>query len=152
VDDLPILRERIGALTSIHPEMQVCGQARVISTVLKLVDEPVPDVVAADNSLQNESGLDFVRRDTSKRCDSCHAIAAIRQILHGKKYLSDELKGRLRHPNARTKAGVDVEFRSSREFEDFRRIGAGITMLEWPRVCTSASRPLTRIARTSNEN
>lgn len=61
VDDHPVVRQGMKSLIDRTPDLTVCGEARTIYDSLKLIEQLKPDVVAADISLGDESGLDLIK-------------------------------------------------------------------------------------------
>lgn len=161
VDDHPIVREGLAALLSNYPEFRVCGEAGDIATALTFVDASSPDVAIVDISLQDENGLDLIRRIKSrnqnvrilvasmydeslyaeralaagamgyinKQVAGRNIVSAIRQILDGRIYLSDQMTSRLlthaagRQPSACARPDSVL---TNREIEVFRLIGNGL--------------------------
>lgn len=62
VDDHPVVREGLAALISADSALTVCCNAEDVPTALAMASEHNPDVAIVDISLQNENGLDLVRR------------------------------------------------------------------------------------------
>lgn len=62
VDDHPVVREGLAALISADSTLTVCCSAGDISTAIEMANEHNPDVAIVDISLQNENGLDLIRR------------------------------------------------------------------------------------------
>lgn len=65
VDDHPVVREGLAALISVDSTLKVCCNAGDITTAIEMANEHHPDVAIVDISLQNENGLDLVRRLSS---------------------------------------------------------------------------------------
>jgi DNA-binding NarL/FixJ family response regulator len=161
VDDHPIVREGLAALLSNYPEFHVCGEAGDIATALTFVGADSPDVAIVDISLQDENGLDLIRRikarnphvrmlvasmyDESlyaeralaagamgyinKQVAGRNIVSAIRQILDGRVYLSEQMTARLltraAGRQAPDRARADALL-TNRELEVFRLIGNGL--------------------------
>ena len=62
VDDHPIVREGLTALLSAQPDFTVCGEAENIAEAMQGFDQSEPDIAVVDISLQDENGLELIRR------------------------------------------------------------------------------------------
>lgn len=61
VDDHPVVRQGLKLLLSQESDMAVCAEAGSAREALRQVQEAAPDVVVADISLRDESGLELVK-------------------------------------------------------------------------------------------
>lgn len=61
VDDHPIVREGITAVINREPDLEVCGQAGGLAEAMRMHRELRPDLVVADVTLSDGSGLDLVK-------------------------------------------------------------------------------------------
>lgn len=61
VDDHPIVRQGIIQIISQEPDFTVCGEAESASAALQAIAALKPDVVLADLSLKESSGLELVK-------------------------------------------------------------------------------------------
>lgn len=60
VDDHPIVREGLGMYINREAGLTVCGEADNVNSALALIDRLRPDIVIADLSLGDRSGLDLI--------------------------------------------------------------------------------------------
>jgi DNA-binding NarL/FixJ family response regulator len=67
VDDHPIVRQGLALLINREPDLKVCGEAEGLSQAMKRLHECDPDVVIADISLENGSGLELIKELQSIR-------------------------------------------------------------------------------------
>lgn len=165
VDDHPIIREGFAALIAGHPDLTVCAEVGDIASALESVDHNRPDIAVIDIALNQENGLELIRKILkkdasirilvvsmhdenmygervlavgamgylSKLAASRNIVDAIRRVLKGKIYLSEELSERLL--DRRMKGGkpaplVGVMSLTDRELEVFTLIGNGLTTSE----------------------
>jgi DNA-binding NarL/FixJ family response regulator len=61
LDDHPLMREGLTARISREPDLEVCGEAESAHAALTAVGELHPDLVLADITLPDKSGLDFIK-------------------------------------------------------------------------------------------
>lgn len=61
VDDHPIVRQGLARLLSHEADLEVCGEAGDVASAIQAVNELRPDVVVADLSLQEGSGIDLIK-------------------------------------------------------------------------------------------
>jgi len=61
VDDHPLVREWLGHLLRLEPDMEVCGEADTPSAALSAMALQRPEVAIVDLSLQHGSGLDLIK-------------------------------------------------------------------------------------------
>lgn len=62
VDDHPSVREGLALRISLHPDLQVCGEAESEEQTIDLVKQLKPDLVLVDISLKSGHGLDLIKR------------------------------------------------------------------------------------------
>jgi DNA-binding NarL/FixJ family response regulator len=60
-DDHKVVREGLKKIFSMNDEFQVIGEAASIAELQKLLEEKNPDLITLDISLQDRSGLDYVK-------------------------------------------------------------------------------------------
>jgi DNA-binding NarL/FixJ family response regulator len=61
IDDHPIVRQGLKMMIEGEPDLTVCGEASGMSQAMQLFFETEPDVVIADISLENGSGIELVK-------------------------------------------------------------------------------------------
>jgi len=61
IDDHPIVRQGLKMMIEDEPDLTVCGEANGMSQAMQLYFETEPDVVIADISLENGSGIELVK-------------------------------------------------------------------------------------------
>ncbi|MBX3437922.1 MAG: response regulator transcription factor [Planctomycetaceae bacterium] len=61
VDDHPIVRQGLRMTIEAERDLTVCGEAEGVSQAMQLYHETSPDVVIADISLENGSGIELVK-------------------------------------------------------------------------------------------
>jgi DNA-binding NarL/FixJ family response regulator len=61
VDDHPMMREGLGQIIGSEPDLVVCGEAENAFQALELVGKLKPDLVLADITLPDKSGLELVK-------------------------------------------------------------------------------------------
>ncbi|MCA9025290.1 MAG: response regulator transcription factor [Planctomycetaceae bacterium] len=61
VDDHPIVRQGIKMMIESEPDLAVCGEASGMSQAMQLFFDTHPDVIIADISLENGSGIELVK-------------------------------------------------------------------------------------------
>ena len=62
VDDHPLVRRGFADLMSLHPDVELCGEAASVGAALEKFESLQPDLAVIDISLQGESGVELVRR------------------------------------------------------------------------------------------
>ena len=61
VDDHPLVREWLGNLLRLEPDIDVVGEADEVPTALAEIERLLPDVLVVDLSLKRGSGLDLIK-------------------------------------------------------------------------------------------
>jgi DNA-binding NarL/FixJ family response regulator len=61
VDDHPIVRQGLARLIASEPDLEVCGEADDVPSAVRAINELSPDVVVADLSLKQGSGIDLIK-------------------------------------------------------------------------------------------
>jgi DNA-binding NarL/FixJ family response regulator len=61
VDDHPLVRAGFRQIIEHEPDLVVCGEAEGVQDALRLIADEEPDIVTADLSLQDGSGLQLVK-------------------------------------------------------------------------------------------
>ncbi len=61
VDDHPLVREWLGNLLRLEPDIDVVGEADDVPTALADIERLLPDVLVVDLSLKRGSGLDLIK-------------------------------------------------------------------------------------------
>lgn len=61
VDDHPIVRQGLARLIGQEADLDVCGEAGDVPSAVQAVNELKPDVVVADLSLKEGSGIDLIK-------------------------------------------------------------------------------------------
>lgn len=165
VDDHPIFRKGLVQLVNEEEDMEVCGEAEDVFTATKKIRQATPDLVIADITLKDTSGLELVKfiNDNNlnipvlvlsmhdekifaeralksgakgyimKQEMSGNVTSAIRHVLAGKIYVSDEINDRiLSSMMGRSVDGAPPEIEkdpslvlTDRELEIFRMMGKG---------------------------
>jgi len=69
VDDHPIFRKGLIQLINEEKDMEVCGEAEDVFTALKKIKQLMPDVIIADITLKDASGLELVKYLTESNID-----------------------------------------------------------------------------------
>jgi DNA-binding NarL/FixJ family response regulator len=64
VDDHPVVRLGLEQMLAKEPDFEICGTAESAPEALGVIEECCPDLVIADISLKNGSGLDLVKQLT----------------------------------------------------------------------------------------
>jgi DNA-binding NarL/FixJ family response regulator len=62
VDDHPLVREGLAAQISTDPSLEICGEAENLETAVTAIAATRPDLVIADISLKDGSGIDLITR------------------------------------------------------------------------------------------
>lgn len=162
VDDHPVVRQGLRMMIESESDLVICGEADGLSQAMQQFHATSPDVVIADISLQNGSGLELIKELTAHDEDlkilvcsmheeslfaerALHAgakgyiskdeatdklIVAIRRVVEGRVYLSDQMTNRML--TRQVGAGDEqpksaIETLSDRELEVFEQIGHGVT-------------------------
>ncbi len=133
MDDHPLVREWLTNLIHQQPDLVVCGEAETAAEALEAMARKKPDAVIVlsmhDENLYAERALRagargyIMKRETSKKI-----IAAVRQVLEGKLYLSGRLTDLFaeRFLDGNTPPlGPSVGKLSDRELEVFQLLGQG---------------------------
>ena len=158
VEDHPLFREGIAQLINTEDDLEVCGGAASGPEALEQIANLQPDLVIVDITLKNSCGIDLHKKYEAlpilvlsmhdelifadrvlkagasgyitKEESTDSVIRAIRRVLGGKMYISDDM---MDHFLNRFKSGgknihaSPVESLSEREFEVFNLIGSGHT-------------------------
>lgn len=61
VDDHPVVRQGLRQLIDLEPDMEMCGEAESAVDALRRIAASPPDVVVADISLKDSSGIELVK-------------------------------------------------------------------------------------------
>ena len=61
IDDHPLVREWLGNLLRLEPDIDVVGEADEVPTALAEIERLLPDVLVVDLSLKRGSGLDLIK-------------------------------------------------------------------------------------------
>ena len=61
VDDHPMMREGLAQLIAHEPDLAVCGEAGTSHEALDLIGKLKPDLLLADISLPDKSGLELIK-------------------------------------------------------------------------------------------
>jgi DNA-binding NarL/FixJ family response regulator len=61
VDDHPLVREWLGSLLRLQPDLEVCGEAGDPARALAAMTATPPDVAVVDLSLEHGSGLELIK-------------------------------------------------------------------------------------------
>ena len=69
VDDHPIVRQGLARLISQEADLEVCGEAGDVPAALQAVGDLSPDIVVADLSLKEGSGIDLIKTLRSQSSD-----------------------------------------------------------------------------------
>lgn len=158
VDDHAVVRYGIAQLINREPDMMVCGEEEAASHALSAIEKLKPDLVIADISLKDSSGLELMRNIkaqysrlpvlvVSAHDETVYAeiafragalgylmkesaldkvIIAIRRVLSGNVYVSDDLGARMVQQQISGKKDIHespVKSLSDRELEVFQLIG-----------------------------
>jgi len=160
VDDHPIVRQGLAQLLAQQPDITVGGEAEDTPEALRLIGEVNPNVVIADLSLRNGTGIDLIKASRSshahipilvlsmhdepyhveralragatgyltKQEASAKIVDAIRCVVRGEIYLSDQLSPRVLKRLLAGPAEDDalVGVLSDRELQVFSMIGDGL--------------------------
>lgn len=66
VDDHPLVREGLRMVVGLDPRLSICGEAESLPEALRQFRELKPDLVLADITLQNGSGIELTKSLTSQ--------------------------------------------------------------------------------------
>lgn len=66
LDDHPLVREWLGGMLALEPDLEICGQADESAAALGAVATTQPDIVVVDLSLPRSSGLEFLKEMRSQ--------------------------------------------------------------------------------------
>src|SRR5687768_11756336 len=69
VDDHPIVRERLGELIALEPDLMVCGEAEDGPGALEAVEASEPDIAIIDISLKDTYGIELIKDLKLRRPD-----------------------------------------------------------------------------------
>jgi DNA-binding NarL/FixJ family response regulator len=61
LDDHPIMRQGLAQLLAHEPDLQVCGEANEAREALANIPKTLPDLLLADLSLPDRSGLELIK-------------------------------------------------------------------------------------------
>src|SRR5664279_2123700 len=61
VDDHPMMRQGLAQLINHEPDLTACAEADTAAQALKLISAAKPDLVLADISLPDRSGLELIK-------------------------------------------------------------------------------------------
>jgi DNA-binding NarL/FixJ family response regulator len=70
VDDHAIVRYGMGVLLANAPDLTLCGEAESVDSALDAVQKLKPDVAVIDIILQDQSGLDLIRKIRSQEAET----------------------------------------------------------------------------------
>jgi DNA-binding NarL/FixJ family response regulator len=85
VDDHPIVRQGLARLISQEADLEVCGEAGDVPTAVQLVGDLSPDVVVADLSLKEGSGIDLIKTLRSQSSD----VAVLVLTMHEESFYAE---------------------------------------------------------------
>lgn len=160
LDDHPMMREGLAQLINNEPDLIVCGQAGTGVEGLELVTKLKPDLLLADISLPDRSGIEVIKDSLalhpevpvlviSMHDETLYAerilragargyimkqeggqklMAAIRQVLNGKVYVSEKMSASILESfsgRAASASRTAMQKLSDREFEVLQLIGQG---------------------------
>jgi len=160
LDDHPMMREGLAQLINNEPDLTVCGQAGTGVEGLELVAKLKPDLLLADISLPDRSGIEVIKDSLalhpevpvlviSMHDETLYAerilragargyimkqeggqklMAAIRQVLEGRIYVSDKMSANILESfsgRAQPTERTAMQSLSDREFEVLQLIGQG---------------------------
>ena len=162
IDDHPVFRKGLSQLINEEHDLEVTGEAGTVEGAIQMISKNKPDLAVIDLTLKDQSGLDYLTRHftglpilvvsmhdeslfaervlragamgyITKQEMADNVVAAIRQVLKGKRYVStdmvDMLLGKL--SMIPPEHGQNpVAALSDREFEVFRMIGRGFKRQE----------------------
>jgi DNA-binding NarL/FixJ family response regulator len=72
VDDHPIVRQGLKMMIDNEADLQVCGEADGMARAMQVFFDAKPEVVIADISLENGSGIELVKELMSHHSPSRH--------------------------------------------------------------------------------
>ncbi len=73
VDDHPLVREWLGNLLRLQPDLEVCGEADEAAAAAAGIERVRPDIAVVDLSLKRGYGLDLIK-DLRTRCPATQVI------------------------------------------------------------------------------
>ncbi len=165
VDDHAVVRFGIAQLINRQPDLEVCGEEEDASRALGAITNLKPNLVIADISLKDSSGLELMRNIKAQHAglpvlvvsghdESIYAeiafragalgylmkeealdkiVTAIRRVLSGAIYVSDNLAAKMLQQQIRGQTNINespVKSLSDRELEVFQLIGQWKTTRE----------------------
>lgn len=165
VDDHAVVRFGIAQLINRQPDLEVCGEEEDASRALGAIESLKPNLVIADISLKDSSGLELMRNIKAQHAglpvlvvsghdESIYAeiafragalgylmkeealdkiVTAIRRVLSGAIYVSDNLAAKMLQQQIRGQTNINespVKSLSDRELEVFQLIGQWKTTRE----------------------
>lgn len=77
VDDHPLVREGMRIVINMDPQLTVCGEAESLSDAMRQYRELQPDLVLADITLQNGSGIELTKSLVAQNPDVRVLIASM---------------------------------------------------------------------------
>jgi len=157
VEDHPMVREKLADLINAELDLEVCGESDEASHAFQLIQEKSPDLALVDLTLKNSSGLALIKKlgdlktkilvismhdeaNYAQRALSAGAsgyitkskpseevVGAIRKVLNGEIYISEEMTSNLiRGLKSREKVSPrTVQRLSDRELEVLEMIASG---------------------------
>ena len=139
VDDHPLMRKGLVLSLTGEPDVKVVAQASNAEEALDALHAEDPDMAIVDISLPGMSGLELIKHMlalrpllkilvVSRHDESLYAERAIRRVMNGGIYVSDEINERLLLGMATGRDGLvksPLEVLSDRELEVFELTGRG---------------------------
>lgn len=96
VDDHPLMRRGYRSLLESEPDLRVCGEAGTVAEALAQVSDMAPDLVIADVTLEDGSGIDLVRRLHGRMPDLPILVVSMHdEVLYGERALRAGARGYL---------------------------------------------------------
>jgi DNA-binding NarL/FixJ family response regulator len=115
VDDHPIVRQGLRMTIEAEPDLTICGEAEGMSQAMHLFLETAPDVVIADISLENGSGIELVKELMSHNEDVRILVCS----MHEESLFAE------RALHAGAKGYINKEQATDKLVEAIRRVAAG---------------------------
>jgi DNA-binding NarL/FixJ family response regulator len=115
VDDHPMLRQGIRAVIDQQRDMIVCGEAASAPEAMERIEQLRPDIVVADLTLKNSSGLELIK-DLVVRCPK---IPALMLSMHDESFYAE------RALHAGAKGFIAKEEGTEKVIEGIRQVIAG---------------------------